>query len=224
MTAIPRPSLPHRDNRTKTAYNAVAPAYAENAFAKQWMRSHSEQFCAQLSPGSRVLDLGCGPGHDTGLFVQHAMQVVGVDFSEAMIAEAQKRVPGAHFLCQDMREMAFEAGSFAGIWSVGSLHHLPKADLPGVIHTIYTMLAEGGIVFISIQHGMGEGMRLQQQVGAGIRTRKYWAYWQSDAFGAMVRDQGFQQVTMQVVDSMRTQELHGLRKREQWINAWLKKR
>lgn len=45
-----------------------------------------------LKSGDRVLDLGCGPGADTlalGRLVGHTGQVHGVDYDEAMVAQAQ---------------------------------------------------------------------------------------------------------------------------------------
>jgi trans-aconitate 2-methyltransferase len=59
-----------------------------------------------LPPGDRryVLDLGCGPGYTTALLVErfpHAF-VTGIDGSDAMVAEARTRVPGAQFAVGDV--------------------------------------------------------------------------------------------------------------------------
>lgn len=45
-------------------------------------------------------DLGCGPGNSTELLRRHfpSAELIGIDTSEAMLAHARKRVPGAHFL------------------------------------------------------------------------------------------------------------------------------
>jgi SAM-dependent methyltransferase len=51
-----------------------------------------------------VLDMACGPGHSTSLLVDaypHAY-VTGLDESEAMVAEARSRVPGAQFVVADV--------------------------------------------------------------------------------------------------------------------------
>ena len=48
----------------------------------------------QIQLGQKVLDLGCGPGIDTiplAQFVGKSGQVIGVDYDEAMIAEAEQR-------------------------------------------------------------------------------------------------------------------------------------
>jgi ubiquinone/menaquinone biosynthesis C-methylase UbiE len=47
-----------------------------------------------IKPGHKVLDLGCGPGTDTislAPLVGVNGQVIGADYDEAMIAEAEQR-------------------------------------------------------------------------------------------------------------------------------------
>jgi trans-aconitate 2-methyltransferase len=61
-----------------------------------------------LPPDDRryVIDLGCGPGYTTALLLErfpHAF-VTGVDGSEAMVAEARERVPGAQFVVGDVTQ------------------------------------------------------------------------------------------------------------------------
>jgi ubiquinone/menaquinone biosynthesis C-methylase UbiE len=52
----------------------------------------------QIQPGHKVLDLGCGPGTDTislAPFVGVNGQVIGVDYDEVMILEAEQRAEQA---------------------------------------------------------------------------------------------------------------------------------
>ncbi len=52
----------------------------------------------QIQPGHKVLDLGCGPGTDTiplAPLVGVNGQVIGADYDEAMIAEAEQRAEQA---------------------------------------------------------------------------------------------------------------------------------
>ncbi|MEE3853138.1 class I SAM-dependent methyltransferase [Gordonia sp. LSe1-13] len=57
--------------------------------------THALLGAAAIEPGDRVLDVGCG----SGTLLEHATRLgataVGVDISEAMVAAAQRRVPGA---------------------------------------------------------------------------------------------------------------------------------
>lgn len=51
-----------------------------------------------------VIDMGCGPGYTTALLrevIPHSF-ITGIDSSVAMIAEAEARVPDAHFVVADV--------------------------------------------------------------------------------------------------------------------------
>jgi SAM-dependent methyltransferase len=75
---------------------------------------------AQLRPGERVLDVGCGFGTSTLEAVARVApsgRVVGVDISAAMLQPARQRIASAgvdnvEFLQADAQAYAFETGSF----------------------------------------------------------------------------------------------------------------
>ena len=73
----------------------------------------------ELSPASRVLDVGCGPGNTACLIAQeYGSSVVGFDLSEVMIAAARVKAEQLNltdkvtFRVADIFEMPFEDGSF----------------------------------------------------------------------------------------------------------------
>ncbi len=53
--------------------------------------------CPPLSPGTRVLDIGCGNGLIAGEFVKRGCQVVGIDLSPLGIEIARQTYPAARF-------------------------------------------------------------------------------------------------------------------------------
>jgi ubiquinone/menaquinone biosynthesis C-methylase UbiE len=208
---------------TQAAYDTLAKEYADNAFAKQWMKGYLEDFCAWVGQPVKLLDLGCGPGHDAALFHQQGFEVVGVDFSAGMIAEARTRTPQGTFIQSDLREMAFEGETFEAIWSVGSLHHLAKADVPPLLQKVYHCLKWGGYVFISIQRGEGEGLITQEQIGVGKNSAKFWSYWQGEEFRQEMEKVGFTIIKQTETETLRQQDLPEARKSEQWVNVWGRK-
>jgi trans-aconitate methyltransferase len=56
-------------------------------------------------PGERILDLGCGTGALTAEIAARGTDVLGVDRSEEMIAQARKKFPALQFDVLDVREL-----------------------------------------------------------------------------------------------------------------------
>ncbi len=55
-------------------------------------------------PGERVLDLGCGTGHLTAQIAARGAEVVGIDSSLSMIAQARQNYPRLKFQLADARD------------------------------------------------------------------------------------------------------------------------
>ncbi len=62
-------------------------------------------------PG-RVLDVGCGTGRTTRPLADRGHDVVGIDVSERMVAQARERHPDLTFRVDDATDLAFADGSF----------------------------------------------------------------------------------------------------------------
>jgi SAM-dependent methyltransferase len=77
---------------------------------------------AGVGPGTRLLDIACGSGYAASVAAGRGAEVAGLDASEALIAIARVRTPGADFRVGDMFALPFDddrfdvATSFNGIW------------------------------------------------------------------------------------------------------------
>jgi SAM-dependent methyltransferase len=106
---------------------------------------------AVASDGTKVLEVGCGPGHlSIRLARQHGLEVTGLDLDPAMIARARAKVDrlGAgdqrrpSFLVGDVASLAFPDGSFDLVVSTLSMHHW--ADPTAGLAEIGRVLRTGG--------------------------------------------------------------------------------
>ena len=64
--------------------------------------------------GERILDLGCGTGALTAEIAARGAEVLGVDRSEEMIAQARKKFPALRFEVMDARELRFSTDAAQG--------------------------------------------------------------------------------------------------------------
>jgi 8-oxo-dGTP pyrophosphatase MutT (NUDIX family)/ubiquinone/menaquinone biosynthesis C-methylase UbiE len=147
---------PDKAKRTTQAYDEIAPHFAAK-FCETDLSAQLERFCAQLQPGVRILDVGCGPGRDLLTLAERGFWAVGLDRSAGMLHQAMER--GAKLLVQaDARALPFANGTLDGAWACASLVHLPKAELPAALAEIQRALGHGHVCLI-LKQGEGESWR-----------------------------------------------------------------
>jgi SAM-dependent methyltransferase len=78
-------------------------------------------------PDLKALDLCCGHGNVSEALIGRGCQVVGVDFSPAMLALARGRVPRATFIESDALDLPFDDAEFD---LVVSLAGISRAKIP----------------------------------------------------------------------------------------------
>lgn len=78
---------------------------------------------AGVEKGTKVIDIATGPGYVAAAAARRGASVIGVDFSTAMITEAERRHPGVEFREGDAEQLPFGDGLFgAAVMNFGLLH------------------------------------------------------------------------------------------------------
>ena len=103
---------------------------------------------AGVSPGMRVLDLGCGAGRTTHILhqmVQPGGEVVGIDWAQARIDYAIRNYSGKSicYLVNDARRPLGDLGSFDLVW-VRFLLEYYEGPAYQIAKNAYDQLAPGG--------------------------------------------------------------------------------
>ena len=114
-------------------------------------------FLSMVSPGGRILDLGCGSGRDSKYFIRQGFQVEAMDGSPALCRLASEFI-GQEVFCAQIEEMDYQQ-EFDGIWACASLIHAEKKEMQGVLEKVKQALKKRGVLYASFQQGQGEGMR-----------------------------------------------------------------
>jgi SAM-dependent methyltransferase len=105
----------------------------------------------RLAPGARILDVPCGYGRHAAELTRRGFQVVGVDLSRAMMAEARRRWrEGARlrFVRQDMRRLAFRAEFDALVNLYTSFGYFSPRENEAVLRRMARALRPGGRILI----------------------------------------------------------------------------
>ena len=145
---------------TQHAFDGVAPSYDRQNTANQLlceMRGRTLAAVTRHVPaGSRILDLGCGPGCDAEQLARQGYRVTAIDWSPAMVEQARHRVLAAgledrldvlHLGIQQLDGLA--ASPFDAAYSnFGPLNCVPS--LPGAARLINDRLRSGGVLVASV--------------------------------------------------------------------------
>jgi SAM-dependent methyltransferase len=96
---------------------------------------------ALMTPGQRVLEIGCGTGMFTEMFATCGADIIAVDISEDLLARARERcIPNTQFLARRFEDCEVE-GPFDAVIGSSVLHHL---DVKDAVAKIFGLLKPGG--------------------------------------------------------------------------------
>ena len=138
-------------------FDWLTPFY--NPILKWGMREETFKHCliheAQIQPGMRVLDLGCGTGTLTIMIKQAhpEAEVVGLDGDPAVLEIARTKAMQAGAMISLDHGMAFhppyQDNSFDRVLSSLVIHHLTTENKQRAMHEIYRILRSGGELHIA---------------------------------------------------------------------------
>ena len=168
---------------TKRFYDATANEVADEWYPNDVLMPTIREFLSHLPPRPRILDLGCGPGHE-GMRLQSAgATVLGLDFSDECIRVARERCPQCRFEAADFRDLDTRFGKFHGVFAAASIIHVSPDELPGVMTRIANVLEEGGRLLAIVQDG--RGLREHWPIVDGRKMRRIiYLYRQEDLASA----------------------------------------
>ncbi|WP_121005673.1 class I SAM-dependent DNA methyltransferase [Saccharothrix australiensis] len=186
-----RPSALHD---TKTAYDAVAPLYAELfsdvldslPMERALLAAFAE--LVQAHDAGPVADIGCGPGHVTAHVHALGPTTFGIDLSSEMVALARRAHPELRFDEGSMTDLDLADGTLGGVLALYSVIHTPPARLPAVFAEFQRVLAPGGHLLLGFFAGDDPlPQEFDHKVALAYR-------WSPDALADLLRRAGFAEV------------------------------
>jgi cyclopropane fatty-acyl-phospholipid synthase-like methyltransferase len=141
-----------------------------------------------LSPGSRVLDLGCGAGVPVAAALARHHRVTGVDFSPEQIRRARASVRGAEFIEADLMALSFPEGSFDAAVAFYSIFHLPREEHEELLRRVHRWLVPGGHLLATVARSR-EAAYMED---AFFGVTMYWSNWGRADYDRMLVEIGFE--------------------------------
>jgi demethylmenaquinone methyltransferase / 2-methoxy-6-polyprenyl-1,4-benzoquinol methylase len=132
-------------NEVRTMFDRIAPVYDRMNRAmtmgldRRWRKLTAQ---AVVRPGDRVLDACCGTGDLALADVRAGGRVTGVDFSEEMLARAERKAPELDWVHADTVELPFPDASFEAVTVGFGVRNL--ADLEAGLIELARVLVPGG--------------------------------------------------------------------------------
>ncbi len=122
---------------------------------------------AEIRPGSRVLDAGCGRGSAAFWLAENLQcEVLGINISTRQLADCQREkrqrgLSGVSFLEADYRATPFPDASFDVVWACESLCHAEQKS--AFYREAYRLLKPGGQLVIAEYVRSARSLRPEQE-------------------------------------------------------------
>lgn len=145
---------------TIETYQSSAEEYYKKNADRSVIEDAVEEFLTRVEDATelgemRILDVGCGPGWESGKFSASGCETLGIDLTPAFLHTARKEAPDASFTQMDMRSLGLSVDSFDGLWSCAAFLHVPREDAIQTLEGFHRVLRDGGIAHVSVKRGDG---------------------------------------------------------------------
>jgi len=104
----------------------------------------------EMPSGSRILDAGCGTGHQVADLISGGFDAVGLEPSVEMRQRARALNSGIEIVDGTITDLPFEDASMDGIIALEVLRYLPRGDVLRAYQEMHRVLRPGGMLFITM--------------------------------------------------------------------------
>lgn len=180
------PFLPvHRSHdEARHAYDRLAPWYEALAGASEAPLRRATLARLAPAPGEGVLEVGCGTGSlllPLARAVGEGGEVVAVDLSEGMLAEARRRLDGQpeaariRLVSADATSLPFDAGTFDAVLATFTLELFDIPEIPRVLAEARRVLRPTGRLAVASLSDEGGIAAMRGLYAAAHRWFERWA-------------------------------------------------
>jgi SAM-dependent methyltransferase len=132
-----------------------AATYGDDATLVPVNRRVLDEVARRAAGRGPVVDLGCGPAQAARHLRAAGCAAVGLDPTEAMLAQARSADPGLPLAAAEAGALPLRPGSCAAVVAFFVLHHVRRPDLGRTLAEVRRVLAGGGTFALATHEGTG---------------------------------------------------------------------
>ncbi len=145
-----------RAARARQVFDRVATGYSrydESPVARRISGNIVDGVRASMVPGSRIADIGCGPGSLAVALAQHGFDVTASDISSPMLTAAAEAASAQHVVVEtinhDIGEGPLPGGPYDGL--IATMGPINYTDSPGqYLRNIRASVCTGGCLWLGL--------------------------------------------------------------------------
>lgn len=134
----------------------------------RWAR-RVKMLCRDVTPGMRVLELGCGAGYFTRELARTGADITAIDISSDLLELARANCSAANvrYEIQDAAALTYAEATFDSVVGSSILHHL---QIDPAVAEIYRVLKPGGSIHFTEPNMLNPQIAIQKNV-AWVKQR-----------------------------------------------------
>lgn len=175
--------------------------YAKKLTEIQSPSDFARTVISYLEPGKSLIDLGCGNGRDSIYFLNHHLNVTGIDVSEEAISQLnQLKLENGNFVCDDfVSSKALYQVQYDYIYSRWTMHAISEQQEDELLGNARDALKEGGLFLIearSVRDSLyGKGTCVGKH--AFIYNSHFRRFMEKEVFARKLENHGFRVISVE---------------------------
>jgi SAM-dependent methyltransferase len=177
------------------AYNKNA-AERDSYIIEKWKLELRADFLSLIKEENKssLLELGAGAGKDSLFFQENGLSVKCIDLSPELVKICQQK--GLDAQVMDMANLSFPEESFDVVYTLNSLLHIPKEELPIVLKNIQMVLKPNGIFRLGVYGSENESEHIWED--DSYTPKRFFAFY-SDEHLKQITSQYFELVSFKKI-------------------------
>lgn len=181
---------PYRE--TINTFNKHASGYQQKYMDVSHYGEGLDKFVSPLRKGSKVLEIGCGPGNITSYLLARRpdLDILGIDPAPNMIALAKQNNAEATFLEMDAREIEQIEDKFEAVICGFVLPYLSRENVDKLITDCFRLMHSNGLFYLSTMED--DYSKSGYQVSSDGQDRCYMYFHHADDLRIRLERGGFE--------------------------------